>query len=74
MLLRCHFQRLIRRRLKGTVETGPCETGATSSGTGVILTGVSDETPQFPEAQPPPVLQELHVAGQTVCGTSRQTS
>ncbi len=38
-----------------------------------MSTCVSLGTPQFPDAQPPE-LQELQLDGQTVSGTSRQTS
>ena len=67
---------LNRRRVNIDVDTGLFVIGVTSSGmgTGFMLTGPSCETPQLPEAHPLPDPQELQVAGQTVCGTSRQTS
>lgn len=72
-----------RRRENGAVEIGPFEVGIVSAGIGFKLTDDSGTVPQLPEAHPPlpqlpvaqpPVLQELQVTGQTVSGTSLQTS
>jgi len=64
---------LKRRRLKREFEIGPEAGSAAGVGTGCILTGPVCGTPQLPDAQPP-VAHESQVAGQMVCGTSRQTS
>lgn len=72
-----------RRRENGAVEIGPFEVGIVSAGIGFKFTEGSCVTPQLPEAHPPllqlpeehpPVPHELHVVGQTVSGTSLQTS